>query len=148
MSLLTITSIPFSKTAVILHVTISPFFNFKIPPATGSFVNCLTPRLIRSFSTSISRIFILIISPFVHSAIASSPDLTQSRSDMWTIPSMSSVRPTNRPNSVIFFISPSSSSSTLCFSVKSIHGFLLHCLRPRLIRRLDVSTSKTITSTS
>ena len=64
------------------------------------------------------------------------------------MPSMSPSRPTNRPNSVMFLTSPSSSVPTGCCSTKASHGLAMACLRPSEMRRLDASTSSTITSTS
>jgi hypothetical protein len=51
------------------------------------------------------------------------------------------------PNSVIFLISPSITSPTLCDSAKFFQGFGVHCFNPREIRRFSRSISKTITST-
>ncbi len=64
------------------------------------------------------------------------------------MPSISPGRPTNRPNSVMFLISPSRTEPTGCFSRKLAQGLSRHCLRPRLMRRLTGSTSSTMTSTS
>ena len=64
------------------------------------------------------------------------------------MPSMSPSRPTNRPNSVMFLTSPSTCVPTGNCSAKTSHGLRWVCLRPRLTRRLTMSTSSTITSTS
>ena len=47
---------------------------------------------------------------------ASSPDLSQAMSDRWIMPSISSFRPTNKPNSVMFLILPSMTDPTGCSS--------------------------------
>src|SRR3954470_20337069 len=69
-------------------------------------------------------------------------------SDMWTMPSTSPSRPTNKPNSVEFLTSPSTTEPTGCASAKASHGFDWACFRPRLMRRFSWSTSSTFTSTS
>ena len=54
----------------------------------------------------------------------------------------------NRPNSVMLRSSPSTSEPTGWSSVNSSHGLRWTCLRPSEIRRLELSTSSTTTSTS
>ena len=99
------TSSPPSVTAVTSHVTVLP--RRKSPRlSNGSPSSCLTPKLTRSFSMSTSSTTASTVWPFEKAASASSPDRFQSKSDMCTIPSISSSRPTNKPNSVMFLISP------------------------------------------
>src|SRR3546814_9139765 len=64
------------------------------------------------------------------------------------MPSTSPGRPTNRPNSVAFLTSPSTTEPTGCASAKAPHGFDCACLRPSEMRRFSLSTSRTMTSTS
>ena len=64
------------------------------------------------------------------------------------MPSMSPSRPMNRPNSVMFLTSPSTSVPTGWVSAKTSHGLRMVCLRPSDTRRLAVSISSTMTSTS
>ena len=54
----------------------------------------------------------------------------------------------NRPNSVLFLTSPSTSEPTGCFSAKDSQGFWSACFRPSEMRRLTGSTSRMTTSTS
>ena len=106
------------------------------------------PRLMRSFSTSTSSTTAFTVSPLRCRLSASSPDTPQAMSDMWTMPSTSPSRPMNRPNSVAFLTSPSTSVPTGCFSAKASHGLAWACLRPSEMRRFSSSTSSTDTSTS
>src|SRR5262249_30955767 len=60
-------SIPLSLTAITSQVTRMPFFSLAegAPAANGSAVNCLIPRLMRSFSESASSTTALALSPFL-----------------------------------------------------------------------------------
>jgi hypothetical protein len=51
----------------------------------------------------------LTMSPLLYSSMTCSPGRFQSRSERWTMPSTSPSRPMNRPNSVLFLTSPSTS---------------------------------------
>ena len=62
---LTSTSIPPSSMAETIPVTISPFLMLSEAVANGSSVNCLIPKEIRYFSTSISKILALTTIPFL-----------------------------------------------------------------------------------
>ena len=101
------------------------------------------PSEMRSFSTSTSSTTALTISPLRCRLSASSPDTPQAMSDMWTMPSTSPSRPMNRPNSVAFLTSPSTSVPTGCLSAKAAHGLACACLRPSEMRRFSSSTSST-----
>ena len=106
------------------------------------------PSEMRSFSTSTSSTTALTLSPLRWRLSASSPVTPQAMSDMWTMPSTSPSRPMNRPNSVAFLTSPSTSVPTGCFSAKAAQGLACACLRPSEMRRFSSSTSSTATSTS
>src|SRR3546814_8774344 len=82
------------------------------------------------------------------SDVCSSDLMPHAMSDMWTMPSTSPGRPTNRPNSVAFLTSPSTTEPTGWASAKAPQGFDWACLRPSEMRRLSLSTSRTMTSTS
>src|SRR4051794_31955378 len=77
-----------------------------------------------------------------------SPGRFQSRSDRCTIPSTSPSRPRNRPNSVLFLTSPSTSLPGGYFSRKTSHGLRMVCLSPSEMRRLTGSPSSTCPSPS
>ena len=64
------------------------------------------------------------------------------------MPSMSPSRPTNRPNSVMFLISPSTWVPFGWVAAKVSHGLPWVCFRPSDTRRFWPSISSTITSTS
>ncbi len=106
------------------------------------------PRLMRSFSASMSSTLALTVWPFSYLVIASSPASSHDRSDMCTMPSMSAEMPMNRPNSVMLRTSPSTVLPTGCSSWNCSHGLRCTCLRPSEMRRLELSTSSTSTSTS
>ena len=143
----TLTSRPPSVTEVTSQVTVSP--RRRLPRlSNGSPSSCLMPRLTRSLSWSTSNTMASTSWPLVNCASASSPDAFQSRSEICTMPSISSSRPTNRPNSVMFLISPETFVPTGYFEEKLSHGLSLHCFRPSEIRRFSASTSNTMTSTS
>ena len=67
---------------------------------------------------------------------------------MWTMPSRSGPRPTNRPNSVMLRISPSMTEPGGWASANTSQGLPCACLRPSEMRRFGSSTSRIITSTS
>ena len=64
------------------------------------------------------------------------------------MPSTSPSSPRNRPNSVLFLTSPSTTVPGGYFSMKTSQGLRMVCLRPSEMRRLTGSTSSTCTSTS
>ena len=64
------------------------------------------------------------------------------------MPSMSPSRPTNSPNSVMFFTSPSTGVPFGWVRAKFSHGLPWVCFSPRLTRRFCPSISSTTTSTS
>ena len=132
-----------------MQVTVLPF-EAPLGAAAGplSLTSCLIPKDIRSFSMSTSRILASTVSPFLKSLSASSPDLSQERSDKCAIPSMSPSRPINSPNSVTERTSPLITVPAGKRSVKLSHGLSCTCLMPREMRRFSSSTSKTSTSTS
>src|SRR4029077_16332242 len=110
------TSMPPSFTSVTSQVTTAPFLSSPAAPASGAAaapapppLNCLMPSEMRSFSTSTSSTCALTLSPFLYSSMTCSPGRFQSRSDRCTMPSTSPSRPRNRPNSVLFLTSPSTS---------------------------------------
>ena len=141
------TSRPPSVTAVTSHVTVSPRRK-SATLSNGSPSSCLMPRLTRSLSWSTSSTTASTVCPLSYCAKASSPEAFQSRSEICTMPSMSLSRPTNKPNSVMFLISPDNFVPTGNFDEKSSHGFSMHCFRPNEMRRFSASTSRTMTSTS
>ena len=110
---------------------------------TASLPSCLMPSEMRSFSTSTSSTLALTMSPRLYSSMTCSPGRFQSRSERWTMPSTSPSRPMNRPNSVLFLTSPSTSVPTGWLRAKASHGFSSVCLRPSEMRRLAGSTSST-----
>ena len=100
------TSMPPSFTSSTSQVTTAPFLTSP-GSANGSPSSCLMPSEMRSFSTSTSSTTALTMSPFLKSSITCSPGSFQSRSERWTMPSTSPSSPRNRPNSVLFLTSPS-----------------------------------------
>src|ERR1700738_4010567 len=141
------TSMPLSFTSSTSQVTTAPFLTSP-GSANGSPSSCLTPSEMRSFSTSTSSTTALTMSPFLKLSITCSPGSFQSRSDRCTMPSTSPSSPRNRPNSVLFLTSPSTTEPEGYFSTNSSHGLGRVCLSPSEMRRLTGSTSSTSTSTS
>src|SRR5579864_8476240 len=147
------TSMPPSFTSVTSQVTTAPFLSSPAAPVSAAAAapppeSCLMPSEMRSFSTSTSRTCALTLSPFLYSSMTCSPGRFQSRSDRCTMPSTSPSRPRNRPNSVLFLTSPSTSEPGGYFSRNTSQGLRMVCLRPSEMRRLTGSTSRTCTSTS
>src|ERR1700689_4421860 len=142
-----LTSMPLSLTSSTSQVTTAPFLTSP-GSANGSPSSCLTPSEMRSFSTSTSSTTALTMSPFLKLSITCSPGCFQSRSEGCTMPSTSPSRPRNRPNSVLFLTSTSTTEPCGYFSTNTSHGLRMVCLRPSEIRRLTGSTSSTCTSTS
>src|SRR6201998_1791448 len=141
------TSIPLSFTSSTSQVTTAPFLTSP-GSANGSPSSCLTPSEMRSLSTSTSSTTALPWSAFLNLSITCSPGSFQSRSDRCTMPSTSPSSPRNRPNSVLFLTSPSTSEPGGYFSTNTSHGLRMVCLSPSEMRRLTGSTSSTCTSTS
>src|SRR5690606_34280677 len=144
------TSMPPSLMAVTSQVTTA--FLRSSPGATASPTasrpSCLMPGEMRSFSMSTSRTCAFTMAPRLYPSITCSPGRVQSRSERWTMPSTSPSRPMNRPNSVLFLTSPSTTEPTGWLRAKASHGFSSVCLRPSEMRRLTGSTSRMTTSTS
>ena len=126
----TLTSKPLSEMTDTVQVTIEPLERLPNSVEVKSSVNCLIPSDILSFSISISKILAFTLVPFVKSLISSSPLPSQLMSDKWTNPSISSDKATNKPNSVMFLISPSIVSPILFSVLYFSHGLSMHCLIP------------------
>ena len=142
------TSIPPSSIDLISTVITEPRLTLPVASANLSPPKALIDRLIRSFSTSTSETIAFTMSPFLKFCMASSPRSSQEISLKWTMPSMSPCRPTNKPNSVIFLTSPSTSAPSGFASAKTSHGLRMVCFNPSETRRFASSISSTITSTS
>ena len=122
--LATSTSIPLLLIFVIVADTISPLDLSLKNSLNGSADNCFIPKLIFSFSGSISKIFTWIVWPFWYFFRLLSPlESVHERSFLWTSPSILSFNFANIPNSVIFLISVSITCSFLYSSRIFSQGF-------------------------
>ena len=144
--LATSTSIPLLFILVIVADTTSPFDLFLKNSWKGSVDNCFIPKLIFSFSGSISNILTCMFCPFWYFLRVLSPlESVHERSFLWISPSMFSLSFAKIPNSVMFLISVSIIWSFLySFKIFS-QGFGSVCFIPRLILFFSLSISNILT---
>ena len=111
-----------------MTVVVTTEFLRRSTASVGSWLSCLMPSEIRSFSMSTSSTRALTVSPLVYFLMASSPGVFQSMSLMWTMPSRSGPRPTKRPNSVMPRTSPSMFGADRVFGDEGFPGIVHHLL--------------------